>query len=209
MSGRLLGSGRLAGEDSEKGGNVTETTTREASNNSRLWRIPFGALRRNPGTRRHVDISAPIAEMAISDSWVPEGVEVGFSGWVESVIGGAAVRGRIRAPWEGTCRRCLETAGGELDIEVNEICTDEPDADLSYPIGSDWLDLEPIVHDACILDLPLAPLCRDDCRGLCPVCGAIRNRETCSCEATADPRWSALAVLRPGNDGSDTSARRR
>ena len=81
--------------------------------------------------------------------------------------------------------------------------------DLTYAIGSDWLDLEPIVHDACILELPLAPLCRDDCQGLCPVCGANRNSETCSCEAPVDPRWSALAVLRPENDESETSALHR
>jgi len=146
--------------------------------------------------------------MAISDSWVPEGADVTFDGWVESVLGGAVVRGRIRAPWEGICRRCLEAAHGELDIEIHEICTDEPD-ELSYPVEADWLDLEPIVHDACILDLPLAPLCREDCQGLCPECGVNRNSETCSCETPADPRWSALAVLRPGDDESDTSDRRR
>jgi uncharacterized protein len=187
---------------------MTEHLARSPASWGRPWRIPFGALRRSPGTRRRVEVAAPIPEMAISDAWVPEGSEVSFDGSVESMSGGAVVRGRIRSPWEGICRRCLEVARGELDIEVHEICTDEPD-ELSYGIGADWLDLEPIVHDACILELPLAPLCREDCQGLCPECGVNRNSETCSCEPPLDPRWSALAVLRPGTDGSRISTRRR
>jgi uncharacterized protein len=210
MSGGHLGpAGEVADAAGGKGREMTGRSTGAASAGGRPWRIPFGALRRSPGTRQLVEVAAPIPEMAVSDSWVPEEADVSFSGTVESVIGGAAVRGRIRAPWEGICRRCLEAARGELDIEVREICTDEPDADLSYPIGSDWLDLEPIVHDACILELPLAPLCRDDCQGLCPVCGVNRNFETCSCEAPVDPRWSALAVLRPENGESETNALHR
>ena len=76
---------------------------------------------------------------------------------------------------------------GHLVAVVDEVCTDHPDSDLEYVIGGDFLDLEPIVHDASILELPLAPLCQDDCRGLCPECGVNRNHESCSCEAP-DPR---------------------
>jgi len=59
----------------------------------------------------------------------------------------------------------------------------------------DWLDLEPLAHDACILELPLAPLCGPDCLGLCPECGANRNHETCTCTEKTDPRWAGLAGL--------------
>ncbi len=153
----------------------------------RPFLVPVAALRRHPGSRHEVDVAAPIAEMTITDSNVPEDAEASFTGRVASVIGGLSVKGTVRAPWEGTCRRCLGKASGELEVTVEEICTDDPEADDGYGIEGDFLDLEPIVHDACILELPLAPLCREDCRGLCPVCGVNRNYETCSCEAS-DPR---------------------
>ena len=47
-----------------------------------------------------------------------------------------------------------------------------------------------------LLELPLAPLCSEDCQGLCPVCGANRNTEPCDCAPVADPRWAALDALR-------------
>jgi len=130
-----------------------------------------------------VQVTEVIPELAVTDSRVPEGVPVALTGTVEAVIGGVTVAGVLRAPFEGTCRRCLEKATGELIIQIDEVCTDHPDTDLEYAVGTDWLDLEPMVHDACILELPLAPLCADDCKGLCPECGVNRNHESCSCEA--------------------------
>ena len=50
-----------------------------------------------------------------------------------------------------------------------------PDDDELYPIADDTIDLGPLVRDAIVLELPSAPLCRPDCRGLCPHCGADRN----------------------------------
>jgi uncharacterized protein len=165
------------------------------------WLVPVGALRRRPGARRDVEVAAPIEELAVSNSWVPEGTKVRLAGVIESAIGGVMVTARVQAPFEGTCRRCLETARGEMEIALRELCADEPDPDLGYPVGPEWLDLEPIVRDACILELPLAPLCREDCQGLCPECGANWNRETCPCEAPPDPRWLALSGLGSGGAG--------
>ena len=68
--------------------------------------------------------------------------------------------------------------------------------DEAYPLAGDELDLEPLARDAVLLELPLAPLCTEDCQGLCPTCGANRNTESCDCAPPADPRWAALDVLR-------------
>lgn len=153
----------------------------------RPFLVPVAALRRRPGSALELDVAAPIPEMAVTDSFVPDVADASFHGRVESVIGGLSVKGAVRAPWQGICRRCLGEAHGELEATVEEICSDDADPDDGYPVDGDFLDLEPIVHDACILELPLAPLCQEDCRGLCPVCGANRNDEICSCEAS-DPR---------------------
>lgn len=153
----------------------------------RPWLVPVASLRRRHGSVIDVEVSAVIPELAVTDSWVPEGVPVSFAGTVESAIGGVTVTGVVLSVYEGTCRRCLESAHGDLVAAISEVCTDDPDPDLGYGLNGDFLDLEPMVHDACILELPLAPLCQDDCQGLCPECGVNRNHETCSCEAP-DPR---------------------
>jgi uncharacterized protein len=71
-----------------------------------------------------------------------------------------------------------------------------------YPLSGDELDLEPLAHDAVMLDLPLAPLCSVDCLGLCPRCGENWNVTRCDCPPEGDPRWSALDVLRDPEGGS-------
>ena len=58
------------------------------------------------------------------------------------------------------------------------------------------IDLELPVRDALLLDLPTAPLCREDCAGLCPACGADQNETSCDCDLSIpDPRWDALREL--------------
>jgi uncharacterized protein len=67
----------------------------------------------------------------------------------------------------------------------------------SYPLAHDNVDLEPVVREAVMLELPIAPVCREDCKGLCPTCGVNRNDTSCNCDnEVKDPRWSALDTLR-------------
>ena len=169
---------------------------------ARPWIRNVRRLRASPAARERVEVSAPVAGLAISSAEVAPDALVRFEGYLEAAIGGVTVVGRLRAPWTGTCRRCLEPASGELEIELREYCEDATSAreapefdDVPYVVGADTLDLEPIVHDACILELPLAPLCAESCRGLCPTCGANLNEGECSCEPPVDERWSALAAL--------------
>lgn len=130
-----------------------------------------------------------------ADSSVPPGAECEIDAVLEPFIGGVMVTGTVRAPWRGVCRRCTTPVGGELVVPVAERFLDEPDEE-SYPVTDDVLDLAPLVTDAVLLELPLAPLCREDCAGLCPWCGNDRNLEPCACVAPRDPRWANLDVLR-------------
>ncbi len=116
---------------------------------------------------------------------------------LESVHAGVLASGVVRAPWSGTCRRCLEPAAGEVIAEVRELFESEPRPGESYPLGPEQLDLEPMVREAVLLELPLVPLCQDDCAGLCPKCGARLAAGPCSCPSEIrDPRWAALDALR-------------
>ena len=165
--------------------------------------VHVARLRRVAGTHRHEVRRGPVdpelvTASNVADSTVPEGAEVSSDVVLQSFDGGVMVTGTVAAPWQGICRRCAVPVGGELSIAVRERFCDTVDADdeEAYPIVDDALDLSPMIHDALVLELPLAPLCREDCKGLCPHCGADRNVEPCGCVAPRDPRWANLDVLR-------------
>jgi uncharacterized protein len=166
------------------------------------WLVPVLTLRRQPGARREERRAGRIGELSVAGSVVPASAEAVAVAVLDSIDGGIEVAASVRAPWQGECRRCLRPLTGELRCDVRELYRSrpgdeapDPDED-TYPLEGDHLDLGPLVRDALLLELPLAPLCRDDCRGLCPTCVADLNSGPCACAAAAvDPRWAALDIL--------------
>jgi uncharacterized protein len=174
------------------------------------FRVEVGALRHQPGGRRVVQLSGGLPGLAVSGSAVPDDAEIEADLVLEAVHEGILVTGTLRAPWRGACRRCLGRAAGTLVVGVRELWSEHGDDETTYRLEGDLLDLEPLVHDACILDLPLAPLCGEGCLGLCPECGADRNLEPCACVPAPDPRWAGLSVITGGlAEGGDGAADRR
>lgn len=100
----------------------------------------------------------------------------------------------------GPCMRCLDDAGQDVHVAAREYQATSPGEsdELTTPYLADGkLDLSAWAHDAVALALPDKILCRDDCAGLCPVCGKDLNREPHEHEGEdADPRWAALSELR-------------
>ena len=170
--------------------------------------VHVARLRRSSGRKAHevrrgeVALAGPLDEAGIDPgrSVVPAGAEAEADVTLVPFVGGIDVDGTVSAPWVGICRRCAEPVSGELSIHVHERYADAPLAGSSdeelYPIVDDDLDLGPLVRDAVVLELPMAPLCRPDCAGLCPRCGANLNEGDCGCVAPRDPRWANLDVLR-------------
>jgi len=118
------------------------------------------------------------------------------------------VRGQFEATVRLTCGRCLEPLSAhvapEVDLEFvpapsgrhgeTELGTDDLEVDFYV---NDLLDVDGIVRSETDLALPMRPLCRPDCRGLCPVCGGNRNVNDCRCETRGiDPRLAPLEALR-------------
>lgn len=120
----------------------------------------------------------------------------------------AFARGTLRGWLSVACGRCVGPVKLALDETLHvtfmpreqipedaeddeEVEVAEDDLDL-FPYTGLELDLEPLLREQLILAVPFAPLCNEDCKGLCPVCGVDRNREPCSCEAPIDPRLAAL-----------------
>ena len=119
---------------------------------------------------------------------------------------GYALRLRFETSLEGPCMRCLEPAAPAFAIDAREVSqprrageADEGGDELHSPYVQDGvLDLAAWVRDALALTLPAALLCRPDCAGLCPVCGADLNRAgpEHGHERQPDPRWAKLSELR-------------
>jgi uncharacterized protein len=100
---------------------------------------------------------------------------------------------------EGPCFRCLQDAALRLSLDLREYQAARPEGDEEQTeyLDDDRLDLSAWAHDAIALALPDKILCRDDCAGLCPVCGKDLNEEPHEhTEERADPRWAALESLR-------------
>lgn len=161
------------------------------------WSVPVAELLRHPGARREVAVAGSLGDVAVSASRVPDGADVQVSGVVESLDSTTVqFKGRVATPWQGDCRRCLGPASGSLEIEVHELFERAPESEDIYPLTADRLDLEPLARDAIYLELPQAPLCKADCQGLCPECGADRNTVDCGhVVGGLDPRWDALREL--------------
>lgn len=160
------------------------------------FRTNVADLLHRPGSRRVLHLDAPLAGLAVTGSAVPEGEAVTVDLLLERVPEGIVVRGAVRAHWTASCSRCLRPIGGELECEVQELFEPTPLEGETYPLEHDAVELAYPIRDAVLLELPVAPLCRPDCAGLCPVCGRDRNDDPCSCDQrTPDPRWAALSQL--------------
>lgn len=118
------------------------------------------------------------------------------------------ISGRIAGELRQVCARCANDFAQPVERDVRAVLLLDPldqdeeaeleaaDLDESY-LGGDVVDLMELVREQLLLALPHKPLCRADCRGLCPRCGVELNHETCSCEDdTVDPRLTVLAGLK-------------
>jgi uncharacterized protein len=119
------------------------------------------------------------------------------------------IRGALQGEMEVPCARCLEpirvSVSAPVDLyyrPMSDIARDEEVAisEAETEVGfyeSPGLDLADLVREQVLVSLPMRSICREDCRGLCPVCGANRNSESCGCQENfVDPRWDALRSWR-------------
>lgn len=159
--------------------------------------VDVGDLLRRPGVARRLEREVVVEDLATTGARVPVGEAVALHLRLEAVNEGIVVTGSIEARWEAECSRCLEPVEGAVHLEVHELYERHPVEGETYPLVDDTVDLEPLVRDAVLVELPLLPLCADACLGLCPVCGIDRNVETCTCASAArNERWAALDQLR-------------
>ena len=163
-----------------------------------VLRIGVMELRRRPGTQRDVEVSTTLPGLAITGAQVPDDAELVVDATLESIDGAVTVTGHVRVPWTAECRRCLDPVEGTIEVRLAEVFEVRPTEGETYPIEGDEVDLEPVVRDAALLNLPLAALCGPDCAGPAPDDFPARVEGTegdGDAEPTGDPRWAALDAL--------------
>ncbi|MHC5903264.1 YceD family protein [Streptomyces sp. S6] len=171
-------------------------------------------LGRRPGALKRLtrEIDAP-KDLGIQGVvGVPEGAPLELELRLESVMEGVLVTGTARAQAEGECVRCLEPVEFDLDAEFQEMFSypdadergrpkqAEPDDDAEDDedtlfIEDGLFDLEPVLRDAVVLALPMQPVCREDCQGLCSECGVRLADDPGHHHDAVDIRWAALQEL--------------
>jgi uncharacterized protein len=162
--------------------------------------IDTRTLGRRPGSMRKDSYTVPApADLGVEMVGVPEGADIELDIRLEAVMEGVLVSGTARASLSGECARCLEPLTSSIEVEFQELYvysdtrSGESAEDDERRLEGDLIDLEPVVRDAMVLALPLSPLCRDDCPGLCSDCGVrLADAEPDHHHDAVDPRWAAL-----------------
>jgi uncharacterized protein len=126
-----------------------------------------------------------------------------------TVVADIRLTGRLTGELEMSCARCLEAVefrvARSFDLlyrpqvkerGAEEVAISEAETEIGFYTG-EGLELEDVLREHILLEVPLKMLCREDCRGLCPQCGKDLNRESCGCAPPAtDARWNALLGLK-------------
>jgi len=160
-------------------------------------------LKETIGSMRNCQVDAPLAVM-------DDGKECPVRGEVRLLRTDRAilVEGTLHTEVEITCSRCLSLYNCPLSFKFNEeyfptvdvetgASLDVPDDPACFTIDKNHvLDLSEAVRQYALIGIPMKPLCREDCAGLCSACGANLNMNKCDCSSeTIDPRWLELAKL--------------
>jgi len=162
----------------------------------RPLRINAVELLRQPGAVRDVTVDIAAAPLDAEHERLVGDIHVELR--LTARNDGIDVDGTVSVDWATVCRRCLVGVSGTALGVVDELYQIEPLDPDAYLIEDGQLDLAPLVRETALLELETERVCREDCAGLCPVCGVDRNSAECSCDSSVrDNRWAALEGFDP------------
>ncbi len=169
--------------------------------------IKVSGMLSRPGSRLGWDRSVEMGAIGVTSGRVVGPVRARLE--LDSLSGGIVVSGRVEIPWAGECRRCLGDVSGVEQVEVREVFEPHPTADDTYPLENNEIDVQPVLREAALLALPLAPLCSERCQGPAPEqfpTDGGGESEDFGAEPPRDPRWAALDDLRFDEAGPDAQS---
>ena len=143
------------------------------------------------------------SELVIDDNKAGDGIM--FDGPVKTVgtiynqAGVVFLKAKISAVIKAQCARCLSPAIHNFELDISHLLVreiqDESNEEMIL-IEGDTLDVDDLVFQSIVLNLPMRFLCREDCKGVCPICGVNNNTQSCHCcDVNVDPRLEALRKL--------------
>ncbi len=154
-------------------------------------------MTRRAGTLKDIEITIPVSTFDFADKRLNDETEIEIALQLESINGGIIVQGTVTGQSQLLCGRCLRNIEYANVASIDEMYQRVPDNPDAYPIVGESLDLQPMVREMVLLSLPDTPLCKADCPGLCPQCGADLQSAPCGCQAQRlDERWAILDQLR-------------
>jgi len=168
--------------------------------------LDVSRLGRRPGVMMPVHQSVPSpSRIGLDLMAIDVGTELTLDLRLESVSEGVLVTGTVSAPTHGQCSRCLEPITGEIEIYLTELFAfpgsateSSTEADEVGHVVDQTIDLEQPIVDAVGLALPFAPVCSEDCPGLCTQCGVVlANAAPGHGHDVIDPRWAKLSGMIP------------
>jgi uncharacterized protein len=160
-------------------------------------KIDVSDLKKKKSARKTIDLDVELDGFTYDYEYIRIVEPIQFRGQLDMLGEFFELQGKITGTIELTCSRCLVKYPHELNIEVDEKFSNDQEAvdrdeDIIF-MDSDTLDITEIVLSNIILSLPIKRLCKEDCKGLCPICGTDLNTSSCSCVAEeVDPRFAKL-----------------
>jgi uncharacterized protein len=151
------------------------------------FRIDVADLLSHPGARRHVNLTEPVEGLTATAARVVDPIDVDLD--LDHISEGIVVRGAVRAKWRGECSRCLRDLAQPLELHVDELFESDPVPGETYPLEGHEIDLDQLVRDSVLLELPLAPHCDSRCDPT-PIGDAADT-----VDPPVDPRWAVLSEL--------------
>jgi uncharacterized protein len=159
--------------------------------------VNVSELLRRPGNEKTLALVLHPIDLDIDEPRINVEHELRAALHLQSLTDGVVVTGSLDVPWHDTCRRCLGDIDTTTVATIRELYQEHVTNDDAFPIVGDQVNLQSMLRQVALLELPIAALCDDNCAGLCPSCGVDRNLETCSCDtAVRDSRFDVLGELR-------------
>ena len=163
--------------------------------NNRILKINVGfLLSESVGQSRDTELDIPNPLKVADDLTID---------WLRGVLHlsrnsrGILVQGQLATQFPGECARCLEETSVPVELDLEELFVYPAEPGATFVVTEDGnLDLAPLIREEAIVSVPQTALCRPNCAGLCPSCGANLNDGPCDCDQDViDPRFAALQKL--------------
>jgi uncharacterized protein len=171
----------------------------------------FIGLKELESRKIQFDVSVPAGEIDYDGKVSPASVlhAVGTAQLLSAALGEIRVEGKLEVAVDAPCDRCLEATAAKIDERFDLVYMpagelkaggeDEVDAD-ALEVGfyeGNGIELNDVLREVVLLALPMQLVCREECKGICPVCGQNRNQVECGCHSEPlDDRWNQLKALR-------------